>query len=71
MDKQTALDELSKAVDNCRKAGLRLSVTSMYGESTNTLALFMTEEVRYGSGRFFISDGQIWSRSEERVGVRG
>jgi hypothetical protein len=71
MDKQTALDELSQAVSDCKAAGLQLSVTPMYGESVSTLALFMTGEVRYGSGKFYISDGQIWSRSEERVGIRG
>jgi hypothetical protein len=69
MDKQTALNELSKAVNDCRNAGLQLSVTPMYGEMTQTLALFMSGEVRYGNGQFYISDGQIWSRSEERTGI--
>lgn len=69
MDKQAALDKLSKAVDDCRNAGLQLSVTPMYGEMSNALALFMPGEVRYGGGKFFISDKQIRTSAEERTSI--
>jgi hypothetical protein len=69
MDKQTALDKLSKAVNDCREAGLQLSVTPMYGEMANAVALFMPGEVGYGSGKFFISDRQTRTSSEERTSI--